>query len=111
MSDHNILDQDAISDKPESLQDSGLIFGLGIVSLVLSLTACGIGFIPGIICLIKAKEPLRLINENPGKYADASQVTTGRILGLIGTIIGGLMFVFVLLYFVFIIAMVASGTM
>ncbi len=108
MSDHNILDHDTISEQPESIPDAGLIFGLGIVSIVLSLTFCGIGFIPGVICLIKAKEPMRLIKENPGKYTDASNVSTGRVLGLIGTIIGGLMFVFVFLYFIFIFALIAA---
>lgn len=67
---------------------------LGIIGLVLSLLTCGycgfIGFILSIIAFVKGKNAVVEYESNPGAYAEQGykNAKTGKVLGLIGIIIG-----------------------
>lgn len=67
---------------------------LGIIGLVLSLLTCGycsfIGFILSIIAFVKGKSAIREYEANPSLYAESGykNAKTGKVLGLIGLILG-----------------------
>lgn len=67
---------------------------MGIIGLVLSLLTCGycsfIGFILSIIAFIKGRNAIKEYEANPGMFAEAGykNAKTGKVLGLIGIILG-----------------------
>lgn len=65
---------------------------MGIIGLFLSLcTGCGIiGFILSIIAFVKGKGAVKLYESNPSLYNEQSynQAKAGKVLGLIGLILG-----------------------
>ncbi|WP_152362950.1 CCC motif membrane protein [Microlunatus speluncae] len=68
------------------------ILVLGILSIVL---ACGvIGLILGIVTMVQSKPVLAEIDANPAAYNNRQQVNIGRILGIVGLILGALSIVY-----------------
>lgn len=67
-------------------------FVLGICSLVLD-SVC-VGFICGIIGIILGNNGLRSYRECPNKYRGYGLLNAGRIMSIIGTILGTIMIVF-----------------
>ena len=69
---------------------------LGIFSLVTSFCCLGIGFISlilGIIAITMSPKAMELYEQNPKVYSESSlkNVTTGRICGIIGICLNGLL--------------------
>ncbi len=83
----------------QKLPNATAVLVLGILSI---LGACcyGIpGLIMGIIGIVLAKKDTALYKANPTQYSNYSNVNTGKILSIIGVVLG----VLALLYFAFII--------
>jgi len=77
----------------EPLPNSTAVLVLGIVSIVAVFCTYGIlGVALGIIGLVLAGNPIKLYNEHPEKFTEASfrNVKTGRICSIIGLSLGGL---------------------
>lgn len=77
----------------QPLPNSTAVLVLGIVSIVAVFCTYGIlGVALGIIGLVLAGNPIKLYNENPEKYTEASykNVKAGRICSIIGVSLGGL---------------------
>lgn len=77
----------------EPLPNSTAVLVLGIVSIVAVFCTYGLlGIALGIISLVLASSPLRMYEENPGKYTEASykNLKAGRICSIIGLSLGGL---------------------
>jgi M penetrans paralogue family 26 len=75
---------------------------------ILSIVICGIGVVMGIIGVVMANKDLKLYNNNPGMYSDASlgHTKTGKICSIIGIILSG--FIIVLYIGIFIFAFIAN---
>jgi hypothetical protein len=70
------------------LPNSGATLVLGILSLVLG---CGtLGLILGIIGLVISKEPKEMYDKNPNAYLGYGNLNAGRVLCIIGIVLGGL---------------------
>lgn len=67
-------------------------FVLGICSLVLD-SVC-VGFVCGIVGLVLGNKGLRSYQECPAKYRGYGYLNAGRIMSIIGIILGALMIVF-----------------
>lgn len=76
----------------QKLPNSQAVFILGICSIVGSCCCSGIvGLICGIIGLVLYKKDNQLYQSNPEMYATSfTQLSNGRIMCIIGTIIGAL---------------------
>jgi hypothetical protein len=74
-----------IVNQKQPLPNSSATLVLGILSIVLG---CGIGFILGIIGLVISKEAKILYLQNPDKYTGYSNLNAGRILCIIGIVMG-----------------------
>ncbi|MCH2033598.1 MAG: DUF4190 domain-containing protein [Tenacibaculum sp.] len=80
------------------LPNATVVLVLGILSI---LTCCcyGIfGIIIGVIALVLYNQDKKLYDQNPSAYSDYSNLNTGRILAIIGLILS----ILTLLYFVWI---------
>ena len=87
----------------QKLPNAQTVLILGIVSIVGTCCCTGlIGVICGLIGLNKYKSDKLLYDANPTEYSDFNNLSTGRILCLIGLILGSLQ----LLYTIFILATV-----
>lgn len=77
----------------QKLSNATAVLILGICSI---LTCCcwGIGIILGIVALVIAKKDLLLYYENPTLYSGYSSINTGRILSIIGIILGAITLIF-----------------
>jgi len=86
---------------PQNLPNANLILILGILSIMLCwwhfVSAAGIAL--GVIALILAGRETRLYHSNPSAYTTSSlnNVRTGRTCALIGLIVSIIVFVFVIL--------------
>jgi hypothetical protein len=70
------------------LPNSGATLVLGILSLVLG---CGtLGLILGIIGLVISKEAKQMYDKNPDAYLGYGNLNAGRVLCIIGVVLGGL---------------------
>lgn len=82
----------------QSLPNATAVLVLGILSLV----ACFCYGIPGIICgviaLVLYSKDKRLYMANPQLYNNYSNLNTGRILAIIGVILGVLFLAFMIWY-------------
>lgn len=74
---------------------------LGILGLVLCLPA-------GIVAWVMGTKVLREIDANPGAYRNRQTVNVGRVLGMVATILGGLV---LLIYIVAFAYLGATGAM
>jgi|SRR5690606_30496156 uncharacterized membrane protein len=79
----------------QKLPNSTAVLVLGIVSI---LTSCCctviIGAIPAIIGLILAKKDTNLYNSNPDLYEGYNNLKTGKILNIIGIVLGIIMMLY-----------------
>lgn len=75
---------------------------LGIAGLFLSLCAsCApVGFILSILAFSKGKKAANMYESNPGEYSESSfkHAKAGKIIGIIGIVLGGIIIAFFLLY-------------
>ncbi len=83
----------------QKLPNSTLILVLGILSLVTCCCYGFIGVILGVIALVLAKKATALYAENPEGYTGFQNVKTGKILALIGVILGAIYMIYVLYMF------------
>lgn len=72
----------------QKLPNSTAILVLGIFSILLSCCCTIIGSIIGVIGLVMANKAISVYQENPRLYTDYSNVKTGRILNIIGIVLG-----------------------
>ncbi len=85
----------------QKLPNAQTVLILGIVSIVGTCCCTGlVGVICGLIGMNLYKKDKALYDMNPSQYTDFNNLSTGRILSIIGLILGALQ----LLYFVFILA-------
>jgi len=87
---------------PENLPNSRIILILGILSIVFCWwhIISFVGIALGVATLILARKEIILYETNPGRYTLISynNVKTGRICAIIGLVISVLVFFFVLLF-------------
>jgi len=76
-----------VVNQKQPLPNSSAILVLGILSIVLG---CGFGFILGIIGLVISKEGRTLYFQNPDKYSGYNNLNAGRILCIIGIVMGSI---------------------
>ena len=90
--------------QPE-LPDTKMVLVLGIISIPAAFFTGIVGLVCGIIALNLAKKAKKTYLQNPGKYQETSysQMNTGRICALIGTILSAIT------VFCFLAAMVLYG--
>lgn len=69
------------------LPNATAVLVLGIISIV-ACCCYGIGIILGIIGLVLANKDMKLYNQNPKQFTGISNVNTGKILSIIGIILG-----------------------
>jgi hypothetical protein len=82
-----------VVNQKQPLPNSSATLVLGILSVVLG---CGFGFILGIIGLVLSKEGKTLYFQNPDKFTGYSNLNAGRILCIIGIVMGSLAIVILL---------------
>lgn len=89
------------------LPNATAVLVLGIVSIVFCCCYGIIGLIPAIIALVLAKKDRRLYATNPAIYKLSSynNLNAGRVCAIIGLILN----IIALLYFVFILIMFGAG--
>ncbi|UFH33227.1 DUF4190 domain-containing protein [Chryseobacterium sp. C-71] len=87
----------------QKLPNAQTVLILGIVSIVGTCCCTGlVGIICGLIGLNKYKSDKLLYDQNPSEYSDFSNLNTGRILCIIGLVLGAIQ----LIYTIFILATV-----
>ncbi|KQT20509.1 hypothetical protein ASG31_17220 [Chryseobacterium sp. Leaf404] len=85
----------------QSLPNATAVLVLGILSLV-SCICYGIpGIICGVIALVLYSKDKKLYLQNPQLYNNYSNLSTGRILALIGVILGILFLIIIFVYVFF----------
>lgn len=83
----------------QKLPNATAVLILGIASI---LTCCCygiIGIILGIVGLAISKKDLVLYKENPTQYINYSNLNVGRILCIIGIVLGGLYMIYIIFLF------------
>jgi len=83
-------------------QSQGILI-LGIFSLVTTICCGGIifaGLILGILAVVMSSKAIETYEQNPQVYTEASfkNVNGGRICGIIGIVVNGIMILFGLIY-------------
>lgn len=82
-----------------------------ITVLVLGILSIALCQVLGPFAWYKGKKVLADMHANPGKWSGESEVNLGRILGIVGTALLGLIAVIVLFYgFVFVLVIIAAIT-
>ncbi|NCO62945.1 MAG: DUF4190 domain-containing protein [Flavobacteriales bacterium] len=84
----------------QKLPNSTLILVFGILSI---LTCCCygiIGMILGIIAIVLANKATALYAENPELYSGFSNVKTGKILAIIGVVLGSIYLIATIYFYV-----------
>jgi len=87
----------------QPLPNSTAVLVLGIVSIVAVFCTYGIlGIALGIIGLVLAGSPMKMYEQNPEKYTEASykNLKAGRICSIIGLSLGGLFILLGILAFI-----------
>jgi len=80
----------------QKLPNGTLVIILGIASII---TCCCYGIISiilGSVGLFLAKKDTDLYNENPSLYKDFKNIKTGKVLSIIGIVLGALYLIFML---------------
>ena len=80
----------------QTLPNATTVLVLGICSIV--LTCFWVGLILGIIGLVLSSRGRKLYKESPSSYEGYSQLNAGFILSIIGTSLGGLYTIYLLIY-------------
>lgn len=95
----------------QQLPNSTLILIFGIVSIVFSFCYGVIGVALGITALIISKRGKQMYEQNPALYDQGSynNLNAGRICATIGLIVGSLVLILVILYFIFIFTVISSA--
>jgi len=89
---------------PIQLPNATAVLVLGILSIV-SCFCYGVpGLVMGIIALVLSSKANRIYQENPNKYMLASynNMKAGKICAIIGTILSGLMFLYMIIVLMFV---------
>jgi hypothetical protein len=78
---------------------------LGIFSLITTFCCLGIGFVGlalGIIAVVMSSKAIETYQQNPRAYTEGSfkNVNGGRICGIIGIIVNGVLIVFGIIYLI-----------
>ncbi|HET8753810.1 MAG TPA: CCC motif membrane protein [Salinimicrobium sp.] len=81
----------------QTLPNSTLILILGILSLITCCCYGIIGLILGIITLVLAKSATREYMANPELYTGYGNVKTGKVLAIIGIVLGLLYIIVIIL--------------
>ena len=79
----------------------------GVASMVLGITSVcfgAFGLVLGIIALRHSKEARRTIARHPGEYSGDGLATAGKVMGIIGIVLGS----FFVVYLIFIFTMLAT---
>lgn len=74
----------------KELQNSTLILILGILAVIGCCFWGILGIIFGIITLVLSKKATEIYNENPEFYTGYGNVKTGKLLAVIGIVLGAL---------------------
>ncbi|MGK0387063.1 MAG: hypothetical protein ACI849_001683 [Patiriisocius sp.] len=80
----------------QTLPNSKAILILGILSIPLCCCYGIAGLAMGVIALVLAKKATALYLENPDEYIGIKNVKTGKVLAIIGIVLGVLMLLFIL---------------
>jgi hypothetical protein len=75
-----------VINQKQTLPNSAATLVLGILSIVLG---CGFGLVLGIIGLVISKEGKQIFLQNPDKYTGYGNLNAGRVMCIIGVVIGG----------------------
>lgn len=79
----------------KQLPNATTVLVMGILSIVLG---CGVlGLVFGIIGLALSKEGKRLYDENPDGYVGYGNLNAGRIMSIIGIVLGGISLFYVII--------------
>ncbi|MBQ4821242.1 CCC motif membrane protein [Aquimarina sp. MMG016] len=89
----------------EQLPNATLILVFGILSIVSCFCYGIFGLIFGIIALVLSKNATTLYNANPEMYTGYENVKAGKICAIIGVVLSALLFLLMIIYFIFIGAM------
>ncbi len=97
--------------QPINLPNSTTVLVLGIVAIVGAFCYGVVGVICGIIGLVLANKDKKLYAEYPEQYSTNSYSTlnAGRICSIIGLILGAVVIVIMVLYFIFFGAMIMEA--
>lgn len=71
----------------QKLPNSTAVIILGVISIIGCCCYGILGIICGVIALILAKKDTELYKQNPGLYKDYKNISTGRILAIIGIVL------------------------
>ena len=83
-----MVEQKATQEPKQQLPNAAATLVLGILSIV---TGCGfIGLILGIIGLVISSKDKKMYDQNPQIYDGYGSLNAGRILSIIGIVLGGL---------------------
>lgn len=88
----------------QQLPNATMTMVLGICSIVL----CCVGLVTGIIALAISQKDQKLLEENPDGYSNAQQHKTGRLCAIIGIGVQALFTIGYIIYWIFIVGMIAS---
>lgn len=91
------------------LPNSTAVLVLGICSLVFGCFI--VGLILGIVGLVLAGKGMKLYKANPDMYEGYGALNAGRIMSIIGVIIGGLAFLYYVIIIVILGAMLPWATL
>ncbi|PWA07322.1 CCC motif membrane protein [Flavobacterium psychrotolerans] len=80
----------------QKLPNATAVLILGISSIITCCCWGIIGLILGIVALVLAKKDLKLYRENPETYTGYSNLNTGKVLAIIGIILGSIYFIFII---------------
>jgi CO dehydrogenase/acetyl-CoA synthase alpha subunit len=85
-----------VINQKQSLPNASATLILGILSIVLG---CGIlGLVLGIIGLVISKDGKDLYMHNPDAYSGYGNLNAGRIMSIIGIVIGGITIIWVIFW-------------
>ena len=84
---------------------------LGIISIPTCFCYGIVGMICGIIALVMSGKATKIYNSNPGLYSQTSykNLKAGRTCAIIGTILSGIYLLFVIIYIIWIVAILGGA--
>ncbi|NJM78620.1 MAG: DUF4190 domain-containing protein [Flavobacterium sp.] len=85
--------------KNQKLPNATAVLVLGIASIVTCCCYGIIGVILGIVGLLISKKDLLLYKENPSQYINYSNLNIGRILCIIGIVLGSIYLIWTIYLF------------